>query len=330
MEIGNLKFDRFVALAPMEDISDIAFRILCKELGADMVYTEFVNSDGLNRKVKSLISKIELLEEERPIGIQIYGQDIDSMKDATLITLEKKPDLIDINAGCWVKKVSKRGAGAGLMKDPVHLQELVKAVVDNSTVPVTVKTRLGWDHDNINILEIAKRIEDVGAKALTLHCRTRSQGHSGESHWSWVNKVKEVISIPVILNGGIMTAEDAKRAYEETNCDGIMIARGAIGKPWIFKEISEILEFGKIKTVFDLPYKIDICLRHLKRSLDIKQERIAIPAFRKFYAGYLSGFPGIGNVRRELMFFTTFNQIEDRLLEFRNSISTQDHSTMVS
>ena len=237
--VGDINIDKAVLLAPMEDVTGIAFRKLCKELGADVVYTEFVNSDGLVRfNVKTKL-KLEITEAEKPVGIQIYGGIVESMVEAAKIAEEENPDIIDINAGCWVKKVANRGAGAGLLKDPVIMQKMTAEIVKAVNKPVTVKTRIGWDDNSIMILEIAKRIEDAGAKAVTIHCRTRQNGHSGDPDWSWIPKIKGVVSIPVALNGGVFTAEDAKRAFDETGADAVMIARGAIGHPWIFRETKE-------------------------------------------------------------------------------------------
>lgn len=271
--VGKINIDRAVLLAPMEDVTDISFRTVCRELGADVVYTEFVNSEGLIRSNEKTHKKLRIIEDERPVGIQIYGGNIKSMIGAAKIAEAENPDLIDINAGCWIKGVVACGAGAGLLKDPAYMAELVKAVVDNVSIPVTVKTRLGMDGSSITILDVVKRLEDAGAKALTIHCRTRSQGHSGIADWSWIPKIKEVVSIPVALNGSIFTAEDVKKAFEETNADAIMIARGAIGNPWIFKETKELLKTGIVETVIDEELRIKTTLRHLKLAVEVKGEK---------------------------------------------------------
>ncbi|HEX9741138.1 MAG TPA: tRNA-dihydrouridine synthase family protein, partial [Ignavibacteriaceae bacterium] len=234
--VGKINIDKAILLAPMEDVSDISFRLVCRELGADVVYTEFVNSEGLVRASAKTHKKLKIVEEERPVGIQIYGSNIDSMVGAAKIAETENPDLIDINAGCWVKNVVACGEGAGLLKDPVYMQKLVKAVVDSVSLPVTVKTRLGLDNDSIYIVDVAKRMEDAGVKAITVHCRTRVMGHKGEAYWEWIRKVKEAVKIPVVLNGNVLTAYDVKKAFDETGADGVMIARGAIGNPWIFED----------------------------------------------------------------------------------------------
>lgn len=318
--VGKVQLEKPLFLAPMEDVSDISFRILCRELGADMVFTEFVNSDGLIRGCEKAEAKMDILEEERPIGIQIYGQDIEPMIEAARLAQEKNPEVIDINAGCWVKKVAGRGAGAGLLKDPDYFEQMVRAVVQAVDVPVTVKTRLGWDKEHITILEIAQRIEDAGAKALTLHCRTRNQGHTGPADWSWIPRVKEVVSMPVILNGAVMEAEDVAIAMEEADPDGIMIARGAIGRPWIFKEAKEYLATGKI-TPFSVKEKVALCLRHLRLHIQLKGERKAMHSFRKYYAGYLKGLYGGNKVRVELMAFEEYGVVEEKLLRFAEDYS---------
>jgi len=315
-EVNKIKINNALLLAPMEDVTGIAFRKICKELGADIVYTEFVNSDGLIRKNKKTALKMKITESERPVGIQIYGSDILAMVEAAKMAEEEEPDIIDINAGCWVKKVAGRGAGAGLLKDPEYMQEMVKAVVDAVNLPVTVKTRLGWDEENIKILEVAKRIEDAGAVELTLHCRTRTQAHSGNADWDWVRKVKEVVSYPVVLNGGIFSAYDSKDAFDQTGADGIMIARGAIGTPWIFLQTKELLESGKIQTEATPEFRIDTALKHFRYELEEKELRRVVFPFRKYWAGYLKGLYGASKIKQELMKLEEYKPIEDLLLNY--------------
>lgn len=314
--IGEIEIKKGLLLAPMEDVTNIAFRKLCREFGAEVVYTEFVNSDGLVRKNKKTYKKMIFEDDERPLGIQIYGGNIEPMIGAARMAEQLNPDIIDINAGCWVRKVAHRGAGAGLLKDPVFMQKMVAEIVNATDKPVTVKTRLGWDSESINILDVAKRVEDAGAKALTLHCRTRVEGHEGNAHWEWIEKVKNVVKIPVILNGGIMTAKDGLRAFKETPADGIMIARGAIQHPWIFREISELLEFGEIKTPITPRERILTALHHLKIECSYKEERGAVIPFRKYYSGYLKGLHNASKVRQELMKYTEYAPIEEILLKY--------------
>jgi len=318
-KVGKIELNNALLLAPMEDVTDIAFRKICKEFGADVVYTEFVNSDGLIRANKKTEKKLEITDEERPVGIQIYGGNLEPMIQAAKIAEEKSPEIIDINAGCWVKKIAGRGAGAGLLKDPCYMQTMVESIVKAVKIPVTVKTRIGWDNNSINILDVAKRIEDSGAASLTLHCRTKVQGHSGEADWSWIPKVKEVINIPVALNGGVFTATDVVRAFNETKADAVMIARGAIEHPWIFREAKELLKGSPFEEV-SIDERINTCLRHLKYSLEIKDERAAILPFRKYYAGYLKGLPKSKEVRIELYKQLHYAPIEEILLKYLNEL----------
>jgi len=328
-KIGNLNIERALLLAPMEDVTDIAFRRLLKELGADVVYTEFVNSDGLIRANKKTEKKLEITEDERPVGIQIYGGNLEPMIEAAKIAESRQPDLIDINAGCWVKKIANRGAGAGLLKDPCYMQTMVESIVKSVNLPVTVKTRIGWDMDSINILDVAKRIEDAGAAALTLHCRTKTMGHSGDPLWEWIAKVKEVVKFPVALNGGVFTAEDVKRAFDETNTDAVMIARGAIEHPWIFREAKELLEGKNVVTVSN-DERIQTALRHLRYSLEIKEPRAAIIPFRKYYTGYLKGLPRSKEIRQELYKQLEYNPIEEILMNYLDELKTYEQIEKVN
>ena len=321
---GKINIENALLLAPMEDVTDIAYRKLCKELGADVVYTEFVNSDGLIRSNKKTEKKLEITEEERPIGIQIYGGNLEPMVEAAKLAESKNPEIIDINAGCWVKKIATRGAGAGLLKDPCYLQTMVESIVKAVSVPVTVKTRIGWDSDSINIIDVAKRIEDAGAAALTIHCRTRKQGHSGDPDWSWIPKVKEVVKIPVALNGGVFTAEDVMRAFNETGADAVMIARGAIDHPWIFREAKELLNKNNYTEVTP-DERIHTALRHLKYSLELKDTRAAIIPFRKYYTGYLKGLPNSKEVRQELYKQLEYAPIEEILIGYLEQLKNPEY-----
>ncbi len=320
--INKIRIDKALLLAPMEDVTGIAFRRLCKELGADVVYTEFVNSDGLIRSNKKTEKKLEITDQERPVGIQIYGGNLEPMIEAAKIAESKNPELIDINAGCWVKKIAGRGAGAGLLKDPPYMQKMVEEIVKVVKLPVSVKTRIGWDLESINILEVAKRIEDAGAASITIHCRTRSQGHSGEPDWMWIPKIKEVVSIPIVLNGGIYTANDVKRAFDETNADAVMIARGAIDHPWIFREAKEIFTQGVIQNVLTNEERIYTALKHLKYEMEIS-ERAVIP-FRKYYSGYLKGLKNSHKIRQELMKYEEYAPIENILLKYLDELKNYE------
>ncbi|MFZ1729864.1 MAG: tRNA dihydrouridine synthase DusB [Bacteroidota bacterium] len=327
----SLGVHKGLLLAPMEDVTDISFRQICKEFGADIVYTEFVNADGLVRSKKPTKSRQKMIirEEERPVGIQIYGGNLDTMQEAARIVEEQNPDILDINAGCWVKKVAGRGAGAGLLRDLPYMVKIAKTIVDQATVPVTLKTRIGWDHESIRIVELSRMLEDVGIQALTIHCRTRQQGHSGDPDWSWIAKIKEAVSIPVVLNGGVMTPEDAKRAFDETGCDGVMIARGAIANPWIFRETKYFMETGRLPEPPSFNERIDTALRHLRMAIGIKGERRAVLEMRKHYIAYLKYVPNSRQMRHILMKPETLAEAEDvlhSLLYFQDEILSNEPS----
>ena len=245
MKIGNIEFgDHPVFLAPMEDVTDIGFRLLCKRFGASMVYTEFVSAEALIRDVKSTISKLTISDEERPVGIQIYGRDVEAMVEAAKIVEQAGPDLIDLNFGCPVKKVAGKGAGAGMLQNIPKMLEITRKVVDAVKLPVTVKTRLGWNHEQLIITQLAEQLQDCGIQALTIHGRTRSQVYTGQADWTLIGEVKRNprIHIPIIGNGDITSAEDAKRAFDEYGVDAIMIGRATFGRPWIFKEVRDYLD----------------------------------------------------------------------------------------
>ncbi len=321
--VGKINIDKAILLAPMESITDVSFRLICKNLGADIVYTEFVNAEGLVRASEKTHKKMKIVESERPIGIQIYGSNNESMGKAALMAEELQPEIIDINAGCWVRNVVGCGAGAGLLKDPAGMQNMAKKVVDAVSIPVTVKTRIGWDSKDINIVEIAKRLEDVGVKAITIHCRTRAQGHSGEVDYSWIPKVKSIVSIPVVVNGGIFSAEDAIKVFEDTGADGVMIARGAIGNPWIFREIKNLFE-NKINPEISVKEKIETCLEHLRLAIENKGERRGTIEHRKFYSGYLKGLRNSSRIRAELMNKTSYSEVENILQHFAETYSQEE------
>ena len=244
MKIGNIKFEKYpVFLAPMEDVTDPAFRLLCKRFGADMVYSEFISSDALIRSIKSTERKLEIYDQERPVAIQLYGRDVESITEAAKIAESAKPDIIDLNFGCPVKKVAGKGGGAGLLKDIPKMMEIINSVAKNVSIPVTVKTRLGWDNNSKIITTIAEQIQDNGAQALTIHGRTRAQMYTGEADWTLIGEVKNNprIKIPIIGNGDITTPERAKECFDKYGVDAIMIGRGSIGQPWIFEEIKHYL-----------------------------------------------------------------------------------------
>ncbi len=315
----------------MEDVTDKSFRLACRQTGADFVFTEFVNAEGLVRSSKKTHSKLEICNEERPVGIQIYGGKLESMVGAAQIAEQHNPDVIDINAGCWVKNVVGGGAGAALLKDPEMLQRMAGAVVKNVSLPVSVKTRIGWDTETIVIEEVAQRLEDAGIAFLTIHCRTRVQGHNGDADWNWIEKVKNKVSMPIVLNGGIMQPEDAARAFKETPADAIMIARGAINNPWIFEQAKTLIN-GGVEEEIGIEKRISYCLNHLRLSIAVKGERRAVLENRKFYTGYLKGSRNASRTRAELMKYDTYIGVEDCLhkyLEFLSNFDMEESQTEI-
>ena len=273
MKIGQIEFGPHpVFLAPMEDVTDIGFRLLCKRFGASMVYTEFVSAEALIRDVKSTQQKLIISNEERPVGIQIYGRDVDAMVEAAKIVEQAGPDLIDLNFGCPVKKVAGKGAGAGMLQNIPKLLEITRKVVDAVKLPVTVKTRLGWNQDQLIITELAEQLQDCGIQALTIHGRTRAQMYTGEADWTLIGEVKRNprIHIPIIGNGDITSPEEAKAAFETYGVDAIMVGRATFGRPWIFKEIRDFIDKNEVDTEFGFNQKLDV----LEEQLRINVERI--------------------------------------------------------
>jgi tRNA-dihydrouridine synthase B len=328
MRIGTLDIDKPLLLAPMEDVTDLPFRIICKRLGADIVYTEFVNSEGLVRDSLKTKQKMQFWPEERPFGIQIYGGEEASMEGAAKIAERFQPDIIDINCGCWVNDVALRGAGAGLLRDLPKMERVVASVVNAVRLPVTVKTRLGWDQQSIRIVEVAQMLEQVGVQALTIHCRTRAQGHKGEPDFSWIPKVKAVVRIPLVVNGSIDTPEAVKQVFEDTGCDGVMIGRGAINNPWIFRHAKHYLRTGERLPEPSLEERRELILEHLTLAVEFKGERKGIIEFRKHWAGYLKGLPHASKVRQELMFWTELKPIVDRLSLYFDSLRRTEVADM--
>jgi tRNA-dihydrouridine synthase B len=316
MKIGSIDIKNPISLAPMEDVTDIPFRLICKRMGADIVYTEFTNCEAIVRNIYRAMDKIRVLDEERPVAIQLFGGNEKSMQEATEIASALKPDFIDINCGCWVKNVVARNEGAGLLRDLDKFKRIVEGVIKGTNLPVTVKTRLGWDEKSIVILEVAQMLEQLGVKALTVHCRTRSHAHNkAPADWSWLTKLKKVVSIPIIGNGDVVTPEDAKRMFE-TGCDGIMIGRGAINNPWIFEQVKHYLKTGNLLPEPTVTEKINLCVDHLQLAMEFKGEKNPIFPFRKFYSGYLKGLPNVALLRHDLMSLDEMNPIIDRLYEF--------------
>ena len=273
MKIGNVQLpDRAVMLAPMEDVTDIGFRLQCRRFGADMVYSEFVSADALIRSIDKTMQKLKVLEEERPVVIQIYGRDVASMVEAAKIVEQAKPDILDINYGCPVKRVAGKGGGAGMLQNIPLMLEITRAVVDAVNIPVTVKTRLGWDCEHKIITTLAEQLQDCGIQALAIHGRTRSQMYNGEADWSLIREVKQNprIHIPIIGNGDVTSAQIAKQRFDETGVDGILVGRATFGRPWIFKEIKHLLETGEEMP----PLGLDDCIMALKHQVEESVARI--------------------------------------------------------
>ena len=304
MKIGNIKLPDFpLLLAPMEDVSDPPFRALCKKNGADLMFTEFISSEGLIRDAEKSVQKLDIYEYERPIGIQIFGDKIESMRQAAEIAEKAKPEIIDINYGCPVKKVACKGAGAGILLDLPKMQSMTKEIVDAVNLPVTVKTRLGWDENSIKIVEVAKRLQDVGIKALTIHGRTRKQMYKGEANWEYIAEVKNdpQIQIPIFGNGDINTPEKALEYKDRYNVDGIMIGRASIGYPWIFNEIKNFInEKKKIKKP-SLEERINTVKRHLDFSIEWKGETLGLLEMRRHYTNYFRGIENFKKFRMQLI-----------------------------
>jgi len=314
MKIGKTDLGDFpVLLAPLEDITDSAFRRICKSFGADMVYTEFVSSEALVRDVAKSQQKILFDEAERPIGIQLFGNDPEAMARAAILAQEAGPEMIDINFGCPVRKIAMKGSGAALLNDIPAMIRITEAVVKAVNLPVTVKTRLGWDEKSKNIVGIAERLQDVGIQAITIHGRTRAQMYTGKADWTLIGEVKNNprMRIPVIGNGDVTSAEIALNMRDAYGVDGIMIGRGAIGNPWLFREIKQYLENGRLTEKPALTERIETCKHHLYLSVEAKQERRAILEMRKHYAGYFRGIPNFKHIRTKLLTLVSLSEIEE-------------------
>jgi nifR3 family TIM-barrel protein len=300
-ELHALLSRRPAILAPMEDVSDVVFRRICRELGADLTVTEFVNVEGLLRGCRNARRKIRLAPDDRPTAIQIYGSDPARLAEAARVAEEAGPAFIDVNCGCWVPKVAGRGAGAGWLRDPDAMVAMAGLVVRSVSLPVTVKTRIGWGPEShMPIVDLARRLEDVGVAAITLHCRTAQMGHGGAADWSWAQKARSVVSIPVVVNGDVRSGEDAERALRETGCEGVMVGRRAIEHPWVFREIRARLDRGEDLAGPTVDERIDLCIRHLRDNVGQRTAPHGVHCTRRHMAGYLKGLPGASALRQAL------------------------------
>ena len=304
VKIGNIELGEFpLLLAPMEDVSDPPFRALCKENGADVVYTEFISSEGLIRDAAKSVQKLDIYEKERPVGIQIFGSNIESMLRSVEIVEATKPDIIDINFGCPVKKVVCKGAGAGILKDIPLMVELTKAMVEHTHLPVTVKTRLGWDYDSIKIVEAAERLQDVGCAAISIHGRTRAQMYKGDADWKPIAAVKNNprMQIPVFGNGDVNTPERAVEMRDEYGLDGAMIGRASIGNPWFFNQVKHFFKTGEHMPTPTILQRVEAARRHLQMSIDWKGETLGVLETRRHYTNYFKGIPHFKEYRTRLV-----------------------------
>lgn len=326
VKIGDIELGEFpLLLAPMEDVSDPPFRALCKEQGADVVYTEFVSSEGLIRNAAKSVMKLDIYEKERPVGIQIFGANMDSMLQTIDIVERSNPDIIDINFGCPVKKVVSKGAGAGILKDVCLMEKLTAEMVKRTNLPVTVKTRLGWDHDSIKIVEVAERLQDVGIKSIAIHGRTRAQMYKGNADWKPIAAVKNNprMHIPVFGNGDVNTPESAVKMRDEYGLDGAMIGRATIGNPWFFKQVKHYFRTGEHLPPISLAERVEAARRHLQMSIDWKGEKLGVFETRRHYTNYFKGIPNFKEYRMKMVtsdhskdVFAAFDEVLEKFADY--------------
>ena len=327
VKIDNIELPDFpLLLAPMEDVSDPPFRALCKEQGADVVYTEFISSEGLIRDAAKSTMKLDIYEKERPVGIQIFGANLDSMLQTVDIVEKSKPDIIDINFGCPVKKVVSKGAGAGILKDVDLMVSLTKEMVKRTHLPITVKTRLGWDHDSIRIVEVAERLQDVGCKAISIHGRTRAQMYKGEANWTPIADVKNNprMHIPVFGNGDVDTPEKAMEMRDKFGLDGAMIGRATIGNPWFFSQVKHYFKTGQHLPPISMQERVQAARRHLKMAIDWKGEKLGVFETRRHYTNYFRGIPHFKEYRMKMVtsddsidVFAAFDEVLEKFGDYQ-------------
>ena len=331
MKIADIELPEFpLLLAPMEDVSDPPFRALCKEQGADVVYTEFISSEGLIRDAAKSVIKLDIYEKERPVGIQIFGAELDSMLEAVDIVERSNPDIIDINFGCPVKKVVCKNAGAGILRDIPLMVKLTEENVKRTKLPVTVKTRLGWDSDSIKIVEVAERLQDVGIKAISIHGRTRVQMYKGVADWGPIAEVKnnQRMHIPVFGNGDVNTPEAAIKMRDEFGLDGAMIGRASIGYPWFFREVKHFMQTGKHLNPPTMQERVEAARRHLNMSIDWKGEKLAVYETRRHYTNYFKGIPNFKPLRMSLVSAETSDEVFETLEKAGKEFADFDFSTI--
>ncbi|OQD44295.1 tRNA dihydrouridine synthase DusB [Croceivirga radicis] len=326
-KIGDIQLPEFpLLLAPMEDVSDPPFRALCKENGADVVYTEFISSEGLIRDAAKSVMKLDIYEKERPVGIQIFGAEMDSMLEAVDIVERSRPDIIDINFGCPVKKVVSKNAGAGILRDIPLMVKLTEAMVKRTNLPITVKTRLGWDSDSIKIVEVAERLQDVGIKAISIHGRTRVQMYKGNANWEPIAAVKNNprMHIPVFGNGDVDTPEAAVKMRDDFGLDGAMIGRASIGNPWFFNQVKHYFKTGEHLPPPNMAQRVEAARRHLQMSIDWKGEKLGVFETRRHYTNYFKGIPHFKEYRMKMVtsdeaadVFATFDEVLEKFADYQ-------------
>ncbi|SFG64044.1 tRNA dihydrouridine synthase DusB [Pontibacter chinhatensis] len=327
VKIANIELGEFpLLLAPMEDVSDPPFRKVCKANGADLMYTEFISSEGLIRDAAKSVQKLDIFDYERPIGIQIFGSEIESMREAAIVSSQAGPDLIDINYGCPVKNVACKGAGAALLRDIPKMVKMTEEIVKATHLPVTVKTRLGWDEDTKNIVETAERLQDIGIKALSIHGRTRVQMYKGEADWSLIAEVKNNprMHIPIFGNGDIDSPQKALEYRNKYGVDGIMVGRASIGYPWIFNEIKHYMKTGEMLPGPTLEERVEVCRQHFTHSLEWKGDKLGIFEMRRHYTNYFRGLPNFKPLRMKLVQSEDIQEIYDTLDEIAHSMSYEE------
>ncbi len=326
MKIGSIEIPpRPLFLAPMEDITDQSFRHVCKEYGSDVMISEFIASEGLIRDCDKSIKKMQIAEFERPFGVQLYGNRIEAMQEAAKLAESKRPDFIDLNYGCPAKKIATRGAGAGMLQDPDYMEQMTRAVVAATSLPVTAKTRLGWDEHSVHIIEIARRLQDAGIQAIAIHGRTRAQMYKGQADWEKIAEVKHdpEIEIPVIGNGDITSPQGAARAFDHYRVDGIMIGRATVGKPWLFRSIRQYLDYGRVVDEPDVREKVAVAKKHLEKSIEWKGMPRGIYEMRRHLSNYFKGLPHFKPLRTKLVtsldpdeLFDTLDYIGEHYADF--------------
>lgn len=324
MIFNDIKLEGRVILAPLAGISDSSFRLICRRLGAAMVFTEMISADGLLRKNTRTLDYLFFREPERPIGFQFFGSDPNTFINAIELSEQYQPDFIDLNFGCPVKKVVKRGAGAALLKDVERLESIAREVVKHTSRPVLAKIRKGWDANNNNALEVARRLEQCGVAAITVHPRTQVQGYSGQADWLTIKQVKADVSVPIIGSGDVRSAEDAQRMIDETGCDLVMIGRGSLGNPWLFREANYFIKTGEKIPSPALPEKLDVIKNHLDDMISIKGEKKALQEIRKHLGWYTKGLPDSAKIRAELFRLNTKDEISNCLTKYFDSMATYE------